>query len=134
MTAEAGGPHLLWSGTEYVNSWAECLGRCRRGTDRLRTGQREELHRLPEVWVAQLFISEAVAQKINQRHRIEPHEVRSEVVCVAGLRGRWDDHPERGRRAVIDISIRGRLAAVVLYPREHQMGDAWNLGSIYFVD
>lgn len=86
------------------------------------------------VWVADLAISDQVAQKIWQRHRIRPDEVRDAVVCVAGLPGRWDDHPERGRRAVIDITVRNQEATVVLYPRQHPMGDAWNLGSVYFVN
>lgn len=48
--------------------------------------------------------------------------------------GRWDDDPERGRLAVIDVAIRGRPATVVLYSAEHPMEDAWELGSVYFVD
>ena len=56
------------------------------------------------------------------------------VKCVRGLYGRWDDDPERGCRALIDVTIRERPATVVLYPAEHPMGDAWKLGSVYFVD
>lgn len=89
---------------------------------------------MPSVWIAELLISERTAQKIRHRHDIEPDELRDALVCVAGLIGRWDDDPERGRRALIDVTIRDRLATVVLYPRRHPMGDAWAVGSVYFVD
>ncbi len=89
---------------------------------------------MADVWVAVLMISERVAQKIIQRHDIEVGELRDAVVCVEGLPGRWDDDPERGRRALLDVVIRNRTATLVLYPREHPMGDAWNLGSVYFAD
>lgn len=86
------------------------------------------------VWVAQLAVSRRTCQKITQRHGVTEVEVRDAVECVRGLYGRWDDHPERGRRALIDVTIRGRAATVVLYPSGHPMGDAWQLGSVYFVD
>lgn len=86
------------------------------------------------VWVARLNISCRTAQKITQLHGITEVEVRDVVECVHGLYGRWDDHPEQGRRALIDVTVRGRPATVVLYPSEHPMGDAWKLGSVDFVD
>jgi len=85
-------------------------------------------------WVAELSISRRTAQKIAQVHGITEKELRDSVKCVRGLYGRWDDDPERGCRALIDVAIRGRPATVVLYPAEHPMGDAWKLGSVYFVD
>lgn len=86
------------------------------------------------LWVAELSISRRTAQKIAQVHGITEEELRDAVECVRGLFGRWDDDPERGRRALIDVAVRGRPATVVLYPAEHPMGDAWKLGSVYFVD
>lgn len=86
------------------------------------------------VWVAELSISRRTVQKITQLHGITEEELREAVQCVRGLYGRWDDDPERGRRALIDVTVRGRPVAVVLYPAEHRMGDAWTLGSVYFVD
>jgi hypothetical protein len=86
------------------------------------------------VWVARLSISCRTAQKVTQLHGITEVEVRDAVECVRGLYGRWDDHSERGRRALIDVTVRGRPATVVRYPSEHPMGDAWKLGSVYFVD
>jgi hypothetical protein len=86
------------------------------------------------VWVAHLSISRRIANKITQIHGITEVEVRDAVVCVLGLYGRWDDDPERGRRAVIDVTVRDRPTTVVLYPLQHPMGDAWKLASVYFVD
>ena len=62
------------------------------------------------VWIAVLMITERTAQKIIQRHGIAEHEVRDAVVCVSGLVGLWDDDPERGLRALVDVVIRDRLA------------------------
>lgn len=89
---------------------------------------------MTRLWVAELSISRRTAQKIAQAHGITEGELRDAVECVQGLYGRWDDDPERGRRAVIDVEIRGRPATVVLYSAAHPMGDAWKLGSVYFVD
>ncbi|MGH3997021.1 MAG: hypothetical protein ACRDTJ_06115 [Pseudonocardiaceae bacterium] len=71
---------------------------------------------MTSLWVAQLMISDRTAQKIAQLHGITETEVRDSVQCVRGLYGRWDEDPERGRRALIDVVIRDRPATVVLYP------------------
>lgn len=72
--------------------------------------------------MAELSISRRTAQKITQVHGITEGELRDAVECVQGLDGRWDDDPERGRRALIDVTVRGRSATVVLYPATHPMG------------
>lgn len=82
------------------------------------------------VWVAVLNISPRTAAKIRDRHRLDPEDVRKAVVCVAGLRGTWSVHPERGRRLLIKVPVAGSAALVVLYPRPSSP-DEWNLGSAY---
>lgn len=57
--------------------------------------------------MVELSISRRTAQKIAQVHGITDEEVRDAVECVRDLFGRWDDDPERGHRALIDITIRG---------------------------
>ena len=57
---------------------------------------------MTRLWVAELSISRRTAQKIAQVHGITEEELRDAVECVRGLYGRWDDDPERGRRALID--------------------------------
>jgi hypothetical protein len=86
-----------------------------------------------DLWVARLYISERTAEKISQLHGISHQEVRDAVECVSGLMYVWHDHPERGLRAIVDVRIRSRRALVVLYPRHDHLGDAYNLGSAYFI-
>ena len=83
------------------------------------------------IWVADLKISRATAEKISQKHHITGQEVRDAVVCVRGLQFTWDDDPERGLRAIVQTVIRVPVE-VVLYPRPTDAyGDAWSLGSVY---
>ena len=85
-----------------------------------------------EIWVADLKISRATAEKISRKHHITGQEVRDAVVCVRGLRFTWDDDPERGLRALVETEIRDHVVIVVLYPKPTDAyGDAWNLGSAY---
>jgi hypothetical protein len=65
-------------------------------------------------------------------HWISEFEVREAVVCRAGLEYSWDDDPQRGLRVIVQTIIRGRKVLVVLYPCVDPMGDAYNLGSVYF--
>jgi hypothetical protein len=83
------------------------------------------------IWVARLKISRAVAHKISTRHGLHANEIRDAVQCVAGLPFRWDDDPERGRRAVVQTVIRGWKVAIVLYPTNDALEDTYNLGSAY---
>jgi hypothetical protein len=83
------------------------------------------------LWVAELRISRATARKLASKHGLEAEEVREAVQCVTGLRFIWDRHPQRGLRAIVETRIRGKTVLVVLYPAEHPLGDAFNLGSAY---
>lgn len=86
------------------------------------------------LWVASLAISERTADKIRGRHDIEPDEVVDALVCVEGLEVGWHVDEQRGERALVSITIRGRSALAVLYDAQHPWGDVWNLGSVYFLD
>jgi hypothetical protein len=81
------------------------------------------------LWVARLIISARTAGKLISRHGVDCHEVRDAVVGVRGLRYVWDDDPSRGRRALVEVTIRGRLCLVVLYPVADPSGDVYALGS-----
>jgi hypothetical protein len=83
------------------------------------------------IWVAQLRISNATAHKISTQHGLQADEVRDSVECVPGLTFVWDDDPERGRRALVEIFIRGQRVLVVLYPVDDPLGGVFNLGSAY---
>jgi hypothetical protein len=87
---------------------------------------------VPEaLWVARLIISDATRTKLSSRHGLDAGEVTDAVVCVSGLTYGWDDDPERGRRALVEIQIRGNPVIVVLYPVLDPLGDAYALGSAY---
>ena len=83
------------------------------------------------IWVAVLHVSPATAQKISGRHHISEHEIRDAVQCVSGLMYTWNEHPVRGRRAIVEVFIREQRVLLVLYPRPDPYGDVWDLGSAY---
>jgi hypothetical protein len=80
--------------------------------------------------VSELYVSHATAQKLLHKHQITVQEVEDAVVNEPGLRGSWDNDPIRGLRMLVEVTIRGRRALVVLYPRDDPT--EWNLGSGYF--
>jgi hypothetical protein len=87
---------------------------------------------VPEsLWVAILIVSPATRAKLSSKHNLDSDEVQDAVVCVAGLSFRWDDDPERGRRALVEANIRGLTVIVVLYPVLDPSGDVYALGSAY---
>lgn len=83
------------------------------------------------VWVARLYASQPTRQKLIEKHQLTVEEVEDAIVCKSGLSFVWNDHPERGRRALIEVAIRSRRVMVVLYPADDPLGDGWNLGSAY---
>lgn len=83
------------------------------------------------LWVAKLIISQKKGAKLAGRHGVDWQEVRDAIVCVTGLLYVWDDNPERGRRALVDVEIRGIRCVVVLYPVDDPDGDVYALGSAY---
>lgn len=87
---------------------------------------------MPEaLWVARLIISDAIRTKLSSVHHLNADEVHDAIVCVTGLSYGWDDDPERGRRALVEVPIRGDQVIVVLYPVVDPLGDVYALGSAY---
>ena len=83
------------------------------------------------LWVARLIVSQATRAKLSSKHNLDADDVLDAIVCVAGLRYRWDDDPERGLRALVEANIRGITVVAVLYPVEDPFGDIYALGSAY---
>ena len=79
------------------------------------------------VWVAVLRVSPAVRAK----HSIDADDVSAAVICAKGLTATWNDHPARGRRALVEVWVGRSRVLAVLYPTE--LEDAWNLGSAYTI-
>ena len=86
---------------------------------------------VPSLWVANLIVSEATAHKLSSKHQFDWREVRDAIVCVRGLRYTWHSHPERGRRALVEIVIRGQRCVAVLYPVGGPYSDVFASGSAY---
>jgi hypothetical protein len=83
------------------------------------------------LWVAQLIVSDRTAEKLSSRHGLDVGDVRQAVVGIRGLQYVWDEDKERGRRALVEADVAGRVCIIVLYPVEHPLGDVYALGSAY---
>jgi len=86
---------------------------------------------VPAIWIATLIVSSATAAKLSGRHGLSVDEVRDALTCVPGLQFTWDEHPIRGRRAMVRVVIRCQVVLVVLYPVDDPQGGVWRLGSAY---
>jgi hypothetical protein len=84
-----------------------------------------------KVWIAGLSISPRTRAKIAGRHGLDVDDLRAHLVGIAGLGGSWQDHPERGRRALLEVPFHGRRILVVLYPAPDLGEDVFRLGSAY---
>ena len=85
------------------------------------------------IWVAELWISDKVAGKIDHKHKLKRHDVNDAVLCEPNLQFKWGRHPETDElRALVQTTIRNKRCIIVLYPVEDRP-DTWSLGSAYFV-
>jgi hypothetical protein len=83
------------------------------------------------LWVSQLIVSKVTKTKLAAKHGLDWRDIKEAIVGVAGLRYLWDDDPERGRRALVEVGIGATLCIVVLYPVDDPLGDVYALGSAY---
>ena len=81
---------------------------------------------VPGLWVAILEWSKATATKLSVVHGLQADEVESAVQCRSNLEYVWDEDPDRGLRALVEVRIRSQIFTVVLYPRGD---DVYSLGS-----
>jgi hypothetical protein len=83
---------------------------------------------MQRVYIAEIVISDAMAEKIQSKHGVAPDEVRE--ACQAPNRYRraaWHTHPEYGRRLIVFGSTRaGRIIKVILQPVDLTDG-VWRL-------
>jgi len=77
------------------------------------------------VYIGFVEISLAMAQKIQSKHGVTPDEVLD--ACASATTAVWHDHPEHGRRLLVEGRTReGRLLKVILQPVDPQDG-TWRL-------
>lgn len=81
------------------------------------------------LWVARLLVSDATAQKLSAKHGLDWQEVHDAIVCIRELRFTWQHHPERGRRAMVELVVQDQRCIAVLYPVSGPSGDVFALGS-----
>jgi hypothetical protein len=81
--------------------------------------------------ISELRISQRTARKLVDKHGLQAADVRTAVENVGRLPFRWDNHPERGWRAIVVTVVDDRVCLVVLYPASGEIGTVWNLGSAY---
>ena len=83
------------------------------------------------VWVAEVLVSEAVAEKIVSKHGLDPYEIATLVKSPPPRFGRYVTN-HRGTRLYVKIRTGQRLGVlVVLYP----VGDdVWRLASAYVLE
>jgi hypothetical protein len=84
-----------------------------------------------KIWVARLIFSRGTAHKLSTEHGLQATEIRDAVEGVRNLPCKWHNHPQRGRRAIIEIFVRRQKVVVVLYPANDPLGDVYHLGSAY---
>jgi len=86
----------------------------------------------PDTYIAEVWISETVAQKILQKHNVSPDEVREAVVMCSLRRAKWQlRKPEMAWRLLVEgDTAAGRQLFVVLYPVSGQDG-CWRLGTAF---
>lgn len=82
-------------------------------------------------WVAELRVSDRVAEKLAQKHGLDWRDVYDALVAQQGLLGSWNDDPDRGRRLLVSIVVGSAPAIAVLYPVGDEGDGVWNLGSCY---
>lgn len=83
------------------------------------------------LWVAELIVSDRTKTKLSAKHQLDWRDVRDGIVCVRNRRYTWDDDPERGTRALVEVVVRGRLCIAVLYPVEDPSDDVYALITAY---
>jgi hypothetical protein len=83
------------------------------------------------VWVAEVLVSEAIAEKIRSKHGLDPYEIAAQIKPPPPRFGRYvTDH--RGTRLYAKVRTRKRLdVLVILFP----LGDdVWRLASAYVLE
>jgi hypothetical protein len=86
---------------------------------------------VPTLWIAQLIVSDRTAAKLASVHGLDHREVSAAIVGTRNLRYMWHDDPQRGRRAVVEALVEGRVCIIVLNPVNHPLGGVFALGSAY---
>lgn len=82
------------------------------------------------VWIADILVSDRIAEKIRSKHGLDPDEIVSLVLSPPPRLGRYvtDD---RGTRLYVTVPLGNQTILVVLHPYGD---DVWRLASAYVQD
>lgn len=80
--------------------------------------------------VHELRISPRTAEKLRDKHALDPAAVREAVEGVGGLPFSWIED-ERGLRALLVVEVHGEPVRVVLHPAIGYPATVWNLASAH---
>jgi hypothetical protein len=83
------------------------------------------------IWIAEVLVSEGIAEKITSKHGLDPDEIATLTKSPPPKIGRWVTD-QRGTRLFVKIRTSTELSVlVVLYP----LGDdIWRLASAYVLE
>jgi hypothetical protein len=81
------------------------------------------------IYIGLVEISPAMEQKIQDKHKLTPDDVRD--ACSAPIQARWDSSPAHGRRLLLTGRTRhGTLLKVILQPVDVRDG-TWRLRTAF---
>jgi hypothetical protein len=84
-----------------------------------------------QFWIAVIQISPEMEDKIRSRRFVTGDEVREACVPDAYDRAGWHDHPQHGRRLVVQArTAQGRRLKVILLPVGHPDDGVWRLRTV----
>lgn len=63
------------------------------------------VERWKPIWIATLYISDAIAQKIQLKHNVDTDQLMRFLVCNKAVRGRLIEGTEHGRRILIYVQL-----------------------------
>ena len=79
----------------------------------------------PHPWIAEVWFSPEVADKIQSKHHLTPREVEEAVRLYAGIRARWHDHPVHGRRLIVIGETFAGLRIIAILRQIDQASGTW---------
>ena len=84
----------------------------------------------PVRFIADVYISPAVENKLRQKYNLTGREVREAVMLCKVRRSFLEMHPERGERLLLTATtVTGTVLDVVLYPAGPDDDGLWSLGT-----
>ena len=63
------------------------------------------MERWKPIWIATLYISDAIAQKIQLKHNVNADQLMRYLVCNKAVRGKLIDSREHGARILIYVQL-----------------------------